>query len=189
MEGYAALMDGIVRITPAAETDPRQPPRTPRWTIRRAGRVLSLVMLSLALAGIISFELDGPTAEPTTLPSLAAAPMATNALPAPATVPLPPITTYAEVTRRPLFSPTRQPVSPNVAQESLGDATSFILMGVVISEGGRTALIQHEHPVIMTRLREGETIEGWVVRSILPDRVALQHGATQEELKLKDLKD
>jgi len=151
----------------------------------RPGIALLLSLICLGLGGVIYYEL-GLSEEKT--PN-AAAPVVAGAVPPlppqPASSTLPPIETFAEVTRRPLFSATRQP-PPETVKDTQGNSTSFALLGVIISESGKTALIEHGAPPAMIRLKEGQAVEGWTLQSILPDRVVLQRGATEQELKLKD---
>ena len=153
----------------------------------RRGMALVLVALCLALGAIIYAEL-GPARDATpAAPAAAAAGDPAPALPPqPSSFTLPPIETYAEVAQRPLFSPTRQPPPPEAAQDALGKSSGFALIGIIIVEDGRIALIQHGRPPVLARLKEGQVVEGWTVQSILPDRVMLQHGATEHELKLRD---
>ena len=102
---------------------------------------------------------------------------------------LPPMSAYAEVTERPLFSPSRQPAPPAAAQDDLGNSSSFTLLGIVITQGERIALIRHGQPAIVARLKEGQAVEGWRLQAIEADRVILEHAGTQQPLKLKDLKE
>jgi general secretion pathway protein N len=156
---------------------------------RLAGRhatALALGALCVVLAAIIGLELagggDAATASP---PAVAAPPPA--ALPSPpAAFKLPPLATYAEVTRRPLFSATRQPPPPEAGQDLLGKSSSFVLLGIILAPDDKAVLIQHGHPAEIARLHEGQAVEGWTVQSILPDRITLQHGASEVELKLRD---
>lgn len=153
----------------------------------RNGAALLLVGVCCALATILALELAGDRGTAAALPPAAPAAALPALPPPPAAFKLPPITAYAEVTERPLFSSTRQPPPVEAGQDLLGKSGSFVLLGIVLSAGGRAALVQHGHPVEIARLGEGQTVEGWTVQSILPDRIVLQHGATEVELKLKDL--
>jgi general secretion pathway protein N len=153
----------------------------------RRGAVVALVALSLLSAGIIAVELSGGSDRaPSALPAAVAAPVPA-ALPKPPTsFKLPPLATYAEVTQRPLFSATRQPPPPEAGQDLLGKSNSFVLLGIILTPDERAVLIRHGHPAEIARLKEGQAVEGWTVQSILPDRITLQHGASEVELKLKD---
>jgi hypothetical protein len=150
------------------------------------GLVLLLTALCVLLAMVIwreSGASDTASVPSAPLPAAAGLPAAKGA---PA---LPPISAYAEVTERPLFSPSRQPAPPEAAQEDLGNSSAFTLLGIVISEGERMALIEHGKPGVIARLKEGQAVEGWRLQAIEADRVILEHAGTQQPLKLKDLKD
>jgi len=162
-----------------------------RMTTGYRGLVLLLTGLCVLLAMVIWRETGGAdtaSAPPSTIaqamPPAAAPPPAAKSAPA-----LPPMSAYAEVTERPLFSPSRQPAPPEAAQEDLGNSSAFTLLGIVISEGERMALIEHGKPGVVARLKEGQAVEGWRVQTIEADRVILEHAGTQQPLKLKDLKD
>lgn len=151
------------------------------------GRGVALVLgaLCLALGATLYRELDGASRPPVAAP--AAAPAAAAPLPPePAAAALPPLGAYADVVQRPLFAPTRRPPPPEAAQDLLGAAEGFALLGTVIADDRRSALIRYGRPPRLARLGEGQAVEGWTVRTILPDRVLLEHGATRRELTLRD---
>src|SRR5579883_792318 len=158
---------------------------------RRSGAILLMIVLCLALASIAYRELMAPADEVQTVSRFSAPASQRAALPKPddAAFALPPIETYAEVTERPLFSPTRRPPPPEAIPENIGNAGNFVLLGIVISDGSQTALIQHGRPPTLARLAEGQALEGWTVQSISANSVTLQNAGTQHTLKLKDLKE
>jgi general secretion pathway protein N len=96
-----------------------------------------------------------------------------------------PLETYAEVTERPLFSPSRRSPPPQLAQGKQTDAGGLVLSGIILTSDARVALVQSGKTAPAKRLTEGQEIEGWSVQSILPDRIVLRRGATEHELKLK----
>ena len=157
---------------------------------RRGGAILVLLLVCLALAGLVYDELSSPEND-LPKPSLPAGAVAPVSMPkAEEVVPgLPPIETLAEVTDRPLFTATRRPPPPDAVQENTGNASSFVLLGVVISKGERLAIIRHGRPPAAARLTEGQTIEGWTLQSIAPDRVVLKNADNEQSLKLRDLKE
>jgi general secretion pathway protein N len=155
-----------------------------RYLATRSGIALLLAVLCLVLAVVVYHELAGTESQVAAGPGPVVAGGAPPLPPQPVFAPLAPFETFAEVIRRPLFSPTRQP-SPEAVKETQGNA-NFALLGVIISDDGKIALVQHGRPPAMTRLTEGQAVEGWTVQSILPDRVMLRHGATEQEIKLKD---
>jgi general secretion pathway protein N len=152
----------------------------------RPGVALVLGVLCVTFGVLVYYELDvaGDQARTAPIPAVAGAVPPLPAQPASST--LPPMEAFSEVTRRPLFSSTRQPPPPEAVKETQGNSSTFALLGIIISDGGRIALIEYGRPPAMVRLKEGQAVEGWTLQSILPDRVVLQRGATDQELKLKD---
>lgn len=93
-----------------------------------------------------------------------------------------PLSSFSEITQRPLFSETRRPAR---AADLSGEAwSSFSLKGVIVAPFTREALVLHDEPVALVSLREGETLDGWMAESILPDRVVFRNGTERQELKL-----
>lgn len=68
----------------------------------------------------------------------------------------------------------------------VGPWSAFVLAGIIISPTSREVLILHGKPQTLVHLQEGQDVEGWVVTSILPDRIVLRAGAVEHELKLLD---
>jgi hypothetical protein len=155
-----------------------------RRTGRRAQIVLGLVCM--ALAGIIYQELDRPALEPAA--NAALAPPAVRRSETPVAVPsftMPPLRSYAEVTARPLFSETRRP-PPEVSRGPPAQPSSFTLIGIIMSESGGHALIEHGQPPRLERVVEGQELDGWTVESILRSKVVIRYGNTREDIKPKD---
>jgi len=169
---------------PASARRPRGPVLIRGWSALHLAGFALLLTISAACAAIVYGEI---TAEPTS-PIAAIAPAAAPALPVPAAeepaFAVPPLQTYAEVTERPLFSPSRRPAA--VTQQVAGPASSLALVGVVISGDGRVALIRQGKAPALARVREGQQVEGWTVRSIAPDRVVVRNGTSEAQLKLHE---
>jgi hypothetical protein len=88
------------------------------------------------------------------------------------------------VQARPLFSPTRRPAAPIAsAQSRPSAAASFTLVGILISPEGRYALLESGQPARLSRVTEGQQIEGWTVAGILSDRVLLRSASGQSEVR------
>ncbi len=140
------------------------------------------------MAVVVYHELDTAdiASAAATTPATPDPPPLVSPNPQPASFTLPPIETFAGVTERPLFSPTRQAPPLQTQEETLGPLTSFVLTGVIISESGRTALIRHGQPPAIARVKEGQVIEGWTVQSVQPGGVTLQHAGAQTDLKLRE---
>lgn len=156
------------------------------WSSLQTGSIALLSVTCLAMAGVIYAEIRAPL----TLASPNSAPTAPTrardqADTAARKFALPPLQSFSAVTERPLFSQTRRP-SPQGGDDSLGAWSSFTLTGIIISANSREALIMHGRPPTLVHLQEGQDVEGWMVTSILPDRVVLRGGGSEHELKLLD---
>ena len=152
----------------------------------RNGAPLLLGALCCALGGLIFLEAEEPVLEPT---ANAAVQPDHAPLPPPAEEPsfaMPPLSSYAEVLARPVFSEGRRPPStPTVAAEE-PQLSSVRLVGVVVSASARHALIEHGQPPRLERIIQGQEIDGWAVEAIKTDRVVLRRGDSRIEVKAKD---
>jgi hypothetical protein len=104
---------------------------------------------------------------------------------------MPPIEHFSETVTRPLFMSTRRPPEPGAPTAATPERATTVLpalevSGIVISPRERLALLARGRSSEVIRVFEGELVEGWVVRSILPDRVILERDGRQQELMLKD---
>jgi hypothetical protein len=148
------------------------------WPIVLAALLLALAALFADMiidgVGAPAPALGGGQAEP---PPVAATPAIMPALK--------PLASYAETVARPLFSPIRRAPAPATAAAALGEVSGFVITGVIVNERERHAFIQRGRPGATLRVVEGQQIDGWTVRSIMRDRILLQHGATEHELRLK----
>jgi hypothetical protein len=146
----------------------------------QAAALAGLALLCAGLAGVVYRELADPLAERSDAP---AAPAAAGVSPLPsadAAFALPPISSYAEIVERPLLSPNRRPA------QTAGQDTPFTVTGIIVSPGMRSAVVTHGTPPIMSRVVEGQEIDGWTVQSIRSDHIILARGTAQAELKLVD---
>lgn len=155
------------------------------WSTVQAGTALMLLLACLGLSGIIAAELStsslavaDPAADPP--PGTRAKGAASEA---PVAFSLPPLRSFASVNERPLFSQTRRPAPQG---EDFGPWSSFVLAGIIISPDSREALILHGKPPTVAHVQEGQDVEGWLITSILPDRVVFRAGTTEHELRLLD---
>jgi general secretion pathway protein N len=132
-----------------------------------------------------SASLGKPTNAPTTDP----ASDATALLPGPPE----PKETYAAVSDRTLFRPQRKPEPPQVDEPAPEDTAAvdasldgIDLTAVLIAPGLASAWIKEPSGEQLKRLRLGDDQAGWVVKSILPDRVVFERGGTTNEMILQD---
>jgi general secretion pathway protein N len=91
---------------------------------------------------------------------------------------------------RPLFERTRRPVEvalPQVERAPVApaiDQNALSLLGVVASEGRTIALIRRNQTGQSVRAEIGDTVDGWTIVSIEPQRVVLRQGDRQVALQL-----
>jgi hypothetical protein len=148
-------------------------------------RRLVTVLLLLLCCGL-SVAIYIGAREPMTLASVAAP---AQALPpsAPAFAPdpgavftMPPLSSFADVLARPLFSETRRRPKAGMARDD--KPADFTLVGIVISPTERHALLSHGTPAQLEHVAVGQSVDGWTVTAIEPSRVLLAQGARETEI-------
>jgi hypothetical protein len=139
----------------------------------------ALAVLAVGLASLVALEWSAPP------PALAGeAPASSGAAKTAESAPaltLAPLSTFSAVTDRPLFSPDRRPAP--AASETLGAWSALVLAGIVVTPASREALIAHGNPAKIVHLQEGQSVDGWTVRSIAADRVVVANGGEQHEMR------
>jgi hypothetical protein len=108
---------------------------------------------------------------------------------------------YAAIAERPLFQPSRRPAPPPAPKAAPAIAVAVVaplaapaaptapppvlapmtLLAVVISDNKREAVLGLTGGKSST-LAEGESIDGWTLASVLPDRVVFRLAATEKEV-------
>ena len=146
-------------------------------------RRLVTLLLTLLCCGL-SVAIYFAARKPMTPASVAvAAPTATAPAPTPDSGPvfaMPPLSAYADVLARPLFSETRRrPAIISVRDDKPAD---FTLVGIVISPTERHALLSHGTPAQLEHVVEGQSVDGWTVTAIEPSRVVLAQGGREAEI-------
>jgi hypothetical protein len=116
---------------------------------------------------------------PATRP-LAAPPAST---PSPALAALPLLTGYGAIVERPLFSRSRRP--PAGAAAALGPSieSRYRLLGIVAAGPKKKAFVADGARRL--DITEGDTLDGWTVKEIGPDRMVLASPAGEATLRLK----
>jgi general secretion pathway protein N len=139
----------------------------------------ALTALAAGLGLLIALEWSAPIPSPieTRAPTVGAKKAAE---PAPV-FSLAPLASFSAVTDRPLFSPDRRPAPE--ASETLGSWSALVLAGIVVAPASREVLIAHGNPTKIAHLQEGQSVDGWTVRTIEPDRVVVANGGEQHELR------
>jgi general secretion pathway protein N len=98
---------------------------------------------------------------------------------------------YAAIKERPLFRPDRRPREdePDAAVEPPPDEPADLagvdLTGVLISPGVTTAWVKDPAQPAPLRVRLGETLAGWTVKDIKPDRLVLERQGKTDTLLLR----
>jgi hypothetical protein len=149
-----------------------------------------LLLVCAALATIVAVELSGgvPLA-----PQVTAAAPAVDLGPEPelGTFEPPPPQRFDEISARPLFAPSRRPYEPPALPEAPVPLpvevapTPLQLIGVILTEQDRSALIQPLGGRRAIWVREGERLEGWMIEEIGRDRVLLRRDDLMETIALR----
>jgi hypothetical protein len=145
--------------------------------------VLSIGGFALAVAALVQAadlmaENDAP---------LLLAELSPPKLPAIATRELAPIEGFAAIAEHPLFAPSRRPAPPAPGTETVAGAPantvplSAVLIGVLLSPRRHAAVVRLADGKNKT-LAEGDSIDGWTLERVLPDRASFQSGETRMEL-------
>lgn len=107
-----------------------------------------------------------------------------SALPPDPAFAMPPEESFAAVLDRPVFSPSRRPMSSNGSAARLTTSAEFVLVGVVISDSERFVLVKPLSSDKLERLREGDDLAGWSAVLISPESVVFRRGTIEEEIIL-----
>jgi hypothetical protein len=151
--------------------------RRPGWTAVLGAlcvALLALILLEIRYRSQLALEppgaatLGGDSSDRPPTPSLEAA----AELPIEAAV------------ERPLFSPSRSQAMTAAPVEPIPTLAGFSLIGIAISPDERVAMLVPAGGGGLTRLREGESYEGWSAVSIEPDHVVFRQGDVEERLYL-----
>ncbi len=97
---------------------------------------------------------------------------------------------FRQANERPLFSPDRRPsaVPPSnvVTTAPTTPKLGFELVGVLISDKERLALIKQEGVAELRRIGMGLSLNGWQVEAIETDYVILRDGAEVRKVSLRE---
>jgi hypothetical protein len=149
----------------------------------------------LAIAGlgtVVAYELTGGVAIAPEVTAAAPASAMPEAAPAPSEFQPPPPRQFNEISARPLFFPSRRPFAPPPAEataqaaEDAEPAVALELIGVLLTERKRAALLQPAGQPGAQWAREQQTFAGWLVEEIAPNHVRLREGDRVEVVELRD---
>ncbi len=153
---------------------------------------LLLLLLCAGLGWLISEELGSERWRARSeIPPAAGAPKVELPAPLP-TFALPAVARLTETIDRPLFLPARRPVEvekplPSAETPKADAPLEVVVSGVIMAEKRQFALVRRQAGGETLRLAAGDTIDGWTVTSVLPDRVLFLKDETTKEIELKDL--
>lgn len=148
-----------------------------------------MVLVCLLLAGALALQLSQPEERPTFEPVAAGGAAHDEAVTSPARFSMPPMSTFSEIAERPLFSRTRRPPTQEetaVEEQVVANPDALLLTGVILVDDDRTALLASPSSDRVTRVREGDELEGWTLVSVHPDKVVVRNGGTEQEIRLLD---
>lgn len=100
-------------------------------------------------------------------------------------------TDYPAIAAHPLFYPSRKPWTPPpppapappppAVAATPSPLTNYFLVGVVVSDSMRSALVKAQTNKILT-LSEGQEIDGWTLKEITPERLFFTAGNATYEM-------
>ena len=98
-----------------------------------------------------------------------------------------PLSTYAEIVSRPVFTPTRRPpvAAARAVEAPVVSTLAASLIGVILSADERVALIRPAGGARVLRLRENERLDGWTLVAIEPRRVTFEQAGRRIQLELR----
>jgi hypothetical protein len=100
---------------------------------------------------------------------------------APASVVVPDRDSLAVIVERPVFSESRRSIA---SDEGPAPTLDFTLVGVVISDRERSAIVQPPQGGAVQRLVVGEEVGGWTVVDIAPNHIVVRQDTTEAEMPL-----
>jgi hypothetical protein len=106
----------------------------------------------------------------------------------PVQAPMPPLASFGAFNERPIFSAQRKPIAPvpvGAAASAPPPPPTATLVGIIIDATRQIALIRTASSPLAVAVAVGETVQGWQVSGIAPDRVVLHQGTTDDTLKLE----
>ena len=98
------------------------------------------------------------------------------------------LTNSQDMLKRPLFIEGRRPIEESQDQElteSSGDIDEFLLMGVYQVDDKPVALLKDKQQQKYEKKTEGETIAGWRIKQVLPDRIVVERQGKEKTVALR----
>jgi general secretion pathway protein N len=98
---------------------------------------------------------------------------------------MPPLENYNEVLARPPFSESRRPAPAGAMAKAIDQPLTATVIGTILAAGSVRALVEHGEPPLVTRVVEGQELDGWTVKTILQEKIVLVRAGAMVELKVK----
>lgn len=155
------------------------------WSRRERALAGGLALINICLGVVVAAELlatEQPTPDEAAAAAAAADPQPEAVQPPAA--PLPPLDHFADILKRPVFVEGRRPLTEDETEDG-GPAGELALAGVTTVGSNRIALIRNGPGGKILRLREGQTVGGWTIRTISTDRVIIDEGTDSKELRTR----
>jgi len=95
-----------------------------------------------------------------------------------------PLADFAEISRRPLFTITRRPFVASEATSAPTAPADIKLMGIAIEDGKKRALLRTAGQPRGRWIAEGDTVDGWQLRSVRNDAATVSSDQATHELRL-----
>lgn len=149
-------------------------------------QINQLMVLSIGLAGLAAFELAvGPFFVPSAPQSVTSSdvPEAAQAV---SHLAKPDISKFSEVVERPLFMRSRRPPEASVDVSDEVRTSAFDLVGIIVSQDKRVALLRPSTSKKVMRAVEGQHVEGWEVIEIRATEITLARGNSNEIIKITE---
>ena len=152
---------------------------------RRSGNGILTALLVAACAGLGWTVYRGFSAPPEA-PGAASPAAGDDVAPLPeaASFEMPPLEAFSIVAERPLFSPTRRPPEGEVAAAAPRQMLDLTLIGVVLTAEERLAIVTPAGQGNAVRLGVGDSIQGWTLVAVEPERATFERDGEEETLFL-----
>lgn len=101
-----------------------------------------------------------------------------------------PLQSYDEILRRPVFVATRRPAIAQKTIQAHSDAVRLLdrypVVGVVIAGQQRMVLIRKSAGDTVSRIAQGEMLDGWTLTEISSGRLVLEMAGARKEVSLQN---
>lgn len=92
---------------------------------------------------------------------------------------------FSAITERPVFFASRRPAPPSVdSKDPQRTLNGIVLMGTVIGQGRKAALVHVPNSPSQRTILEGEEVAGWRLEQVLPNRIVLSLGENIVEISI-----